>query len=437
MFGPLQDTFKLAFNSPIIGKRRPLLLYIHHDNRTSNQIFCSEIIDYLCKNFIVWPWDITDELNRNALINILEEMFSSKFFIDFSMEHCPMFIGVTRKFAEENDSFSPSYYEFHFLLINDILIRTYQKLNVQTLMDELISFKEEFDNNEEILPIDFPRKTGLSGEIILLIAEYLSLNDTITIFSTDILRLLQKSKRKLPIIEPSDIFMKTLIKKINYEKIVSLHIKATSFNSTIKLVPSYIFNNVQSFTLVNLEDKNQINQFKKYFPNLIRLSFYYDIPVDFCVLCRIINQIPSSVKRFEIHCRHIHCPHRNGRQLITRINQTNDTVEYFLFNMVHSFKTLINNCFQGYNTCFFISIIDFIKSMSSVQDVRLIINEYNMKKCLDINEWKNLVDMRRQLKNMTLQTVRRMSQDIQITEKVREIQKELSTVRQTIEFQVI
>ncbi|CAF3341831.1 unnamed protein product, partial [Rotaria sp. Silwood2] len=286
-------------------------------------------------------------------------------------------------------------------------------------------------------PIDFPRKTGLCWDIILQISEYLSLNDAVSIFSTDILRLLQKSNRKLSIVEPSDIFMKTLIKKINYEKIISLRIKAISFNSTIKLVPSYIFNNVQSFTLVNLEDKKQINQFKKYFPNLTHLSFYYDTIVDFCVLCKIINQIPNSVKRFEIHCHYIHCPHRNGRQLITRMDQTNDTVEYFLLNMTHSFKTLINNCFQGYYTCFLVSTIDFIKSMLNVQDVHLIINEYNVKKFLDINEWKNLVDMRQQLKNVTLQSIRCMSQDTQLKEKVLEIQKELSTVRQTIEFQLM
>ncbi|CAF4737860.1 unnamed protein product, partial [Rotaria sp. Silwood2] len=265
-------------------------------------------------------------------------------------------------------------------------------------------------------PINFPRKTGLCWEIILQISEYLSLNDAVTIFSTDILRLLQKSKRKLSIVEPSDIFMKTLIKKINNERIISLRIKANSFNSTIKFAPLYIYNNIQSFTLVNLEDKKQINQFKLYFPNLTRLSFYYDTKVNFCVLCKIINQIPKSVKRFEIHCHYIDCPHRHGRQLITSIDQTNDTVEYFLLNMAPSFKTLINICFQGYYACFSVSTIDFIKSMLNVQDVHFIINEYNVKKFLDINEWKNLVEMRQQLRNVILQSVRCMSPDTQLKE---------------------
>jgi FAS-associated factor 2 len=49
----------------------PVLVYIHHDKSLLSNIFCLNvfcteiIIDYLLENYIVWPWDITYESNRN------------------------------------------------------------------------------------------------------------------------------------------------------------------------------------------------------------------------------------------------------------------------------------------------------------------------------------------------------------------------------------
>ncbi len=87
--GPLQEACQSAYSSSVVKEvcllsiflltnksilfqHRPILVYIHHDksllsNIFSSTIFCSEIvIDYLLENYIVWPWDITDESNRNT-----------------------------------------------------------------------------------------------------------------------------------------------------------------------------------------------------------------------------------------------------------------------------------------------------------------------------------------------------------------------------------
>ncbi|CAF4061835.1 unnamed protein product, partial [Rotaria sordida] len=226
------------------------------------------MIEYLPENYIIWPWDITDESNKHMLIEIWKEMFSNHFPIDLTLKECPMLIGVMRRSSEVKDSFLASSYEFKILLKGDILM--------QTLSDILFTFKEEFDENEQYLSFNFIKKTSLCWDIILEITKYLSLNDAVTIFPIDILHLLRKYKVRLPIVEPSDRFMKTMIKNIDNEQIVSLHLKENQLRSTIELASASIFTNIISVTLINLQHVNQINEFQTCFPNLICLSLYYN-----------------------------------------------------------------------------------------------------------------------------------------------------------------
>ncbi|CAF1127430.1 unnamed protein product [Rotaria sordida] len=250
-------------------------------------MLCSMImIEYLLENYIIWPWDITDESNKHMLIEIWKEMFSNHFPVDLTMKECPMLIGVMRRSSEEKDSFLASSYEFKILLKDDILMQTHRKLNLETLSDILFTFKEEFDENEQYLSFNFVKKTSLCWDIILEITKYLSLNDAVTIFSIDILHLLRKYKVRLPIVEPSDRFMKTMIKNIDNEQIVSLHLKENQLRSTIELASASIFTNIISVTLINLQHVNQINEFQTCFPNLICLSLCYNNEIDFHRLLR-------------------------------------------------------------------------------------------------------------------------------------------------------
>ncbi|CAF1178418.1 unnamed protein product [Rotaria sp. Silwood1] len=70
--GSLQKACKQAFDSELIKERRPVLVYIHYDKSIFSNIFCQNIfcstiiIDYLRENYIVWPWDVTLESNKNV-----------------------------------------------------------------------------------------------------------------------------------------------------------------------------------------------------------------------------------------------------------------------------------------------------------------------------------------------------------------------------------
>ncbi len=69
--------------------------------------------------------------------------------MNFSMELCPMLIGIKRGFSKENNSYSSIQYESKLLLIGDDLVQTFQQLNLETLLDQLITFKVECDENEQ------------------------------------------------------------------------------------------------------------------------------------------------------------------------------------------------------------------------------------------------------------------------------------------------
>ncbi|CAF1367221.1 unnamed protein product, partial [Rotaria sordida] len=193
LIGSLEEACQEAFSSIIIKERRPVLVYIHHDknlltNRFCWNILCSEmIIDYLLENYIVWPWDITFESNRNILIKIWNKIFPSQTSIDFSLEQCPMLIGIMRESLYKKDSSSTSEYEFTVLFKNETLTSTEETFSLKSILNELSIFKEECDDNEQALSFDLIQKTNLSWEVIIEICKYLSLNDAINAFSSNIL----------------------------------------------------------------------------------------------------------------------------------------------------------------------------------------------------------------------------------------------------------
>ncbi|CAF4095665.1 unnamed protein product, partial [Adineta steineri] len=157
--GSLQDACQEAFSSTIIAERRPVLVYIHNDRNVFSNIFCSKIfcseiiIDYLLNNYIVWPWDVTDESNRNKLQEIWTKLFPTTPFEGYSIGEYPMLIGIAQQSPGKNKWLPLSEHEFRTVLECDTLIRTGEKLSKEKLLQELIIFKEECDDSEKNLHI--------------------------------------------------------------------------------------------------------------------------------------------------------------------------------------------------------------------------------------------------------------------------------------------
>lgn len=80
--GPLRDALAEAAGQTVM-ERRPLLIYLHHDSSILANIFCSQIlcseqlVSYINQNFVIWPWDMSFESNRQRFVNMLVQHFGN------------------------------------------------------------------------------------------------------------------------------------------------------------------------------------------------------------------------------------------------------------------------------------------------------------------------------------------------------------------------
>ncbi len=85
------------------------------------------------------------------MTEVWNELFSNQPLDFFSTVQCPMLIGIMRRSAGEKGWAFTSEYAFKILLKNDTLTRTQEKTTRETLLRELINFKEKCDENEQAL----------------------------------------------------------------------------------------------------------------------------------------------------------------------------------------------------------------------------------------------------------------------------------------------
>ncbi|CAF3060226.1 unnamed protein product [Rotaria sp. Silwood2] len=360
-------------------------------------------------------------------------MFSTQLPDSFNVEQYPMLFGIMRLFVEKNNDSLISEYQIKLLLKGDTLIRTQEKSNRENILNELAIFKEKCDENERILSFEFITKIGLSSDIILEIAKYLTLNDAINVFSTNILLLLRQYEAKVEIYQPANEFINMILRKLKPKQIVSLRLNTIWYWTQPELESLVISTNVISLTLLNFQEINSINKCETYFPNLIRLSLWYDNEVSVGFLNRIFEYLRRSIKRFEVHCPALTCSHYFSNQYNMTFSK-NIGIEHFLLDISHFPLSSMNDCLQQNESCFLMTTIDFIQDMSNIRDVRLITNKYNINKLLDLNEWRRLVDNCFLLKKITLKILGNILQDEELVKKITILQEGL---RQAVEFQVI
>jgi hypothetical protein len=77
------------------------------------------------------------------LDKIWEEMFYIKFFENFSIEECPLLIGIMRLFEDKIDGLTTSEYQFKLLFEDNSLI------NIQQTINQLSIFKKQCEKNEQ------------------------------------------------------------------------------------------------------------------------------------------------------------------------------------------------------------------------------------------------------------------------------------------------
>ncbi|CAF2076390.1 unnamed protein product [Rotaria magnacalcarata] len=410
--GSLINACEVAFSPTVIEERRPVLVYVHHDRSMFSNIFChrilcsATIIDYLLENYIVWPCDVTLEVNRNMLANIWQEMFHGQLLNEFDEKKYPKLIGIKRIVQEQqNGSLAPDY--------QPVLLLEYDVL--------------AFYRNIE---------TRFGKKIILEIVKNLTLNDAINAFSNNILPLLSQQETKVEICDPSSLFINTMLQKLTPEQVVSLRLTTSWYRTQEELSRLTRFTNVISLSLLNFQDIRSIEIYRTNFPRLTSLCFWYDNELNFTIFRELLQYLWYSIKRFEVHCPGNFCSHADQDQY-NNLLFANYNIEYFLFDLSTFPLPPTSDCTKQLPSCFLMTAIDLIKYMLNLRYFQLITNIDSISKLLDLNEWVRMTSYCSRLTKITLRVLGRMKADDEMSQKIVEIQNALCTLSQNTQFQVI
>ncbi len=260
------------------------------------------------------------------------------------------------------------------------------------------------------------------------------MNDAITAFSPVLIPRLNNPQLKFQLANPSVSFMKMIDQKIQPEQIISLQLQ---FPHQTDFEFFSIFREVICMSLVNFPYENQIDQYKICFPNLICLSFYYDNEINFHRFHHIFDQLWNGIQRLEIHTTGIPCIHY-GISPFENCYKMNMGIEYFLFDVRHFSLISMNNCFEHSQSCFSMTLIDFIKTMRNIRYVCLMINRNDVEKFFDLELWEDLIMICSKLKKIKIDILGKINSenDEQLTSNALNIQTCLQNLRQTIKFQI-
>ncbi|CAF1051078.1 unnamed protein product [Rotaria magnacalcarata] len=440
--GSLIKACEAPFSSAMIEERRPVLAYIHNDKSKLANIFCSDIlcsatiIEYLLKNYIVWPFDVTLEANRNMLTNIWQEMFQDQLLNDLDESKYPKLIGIKRiAQAQQGDSLVFGY-QPKLLLEGYVLVRNQKISNREIVANELAIFKKECDENEQALSYYLNIQARLGRNAILRIVKYITLIDAINAFTINILLLLSESETTVEICDPDILFINTILPKLKPNQGVSLRLTPIWYCTEQDLSRLISFSNIITLSLLNFQDKELIIIYQNYFPRIESLCLWWDNEINFTLLRDLLGYLKYAVKRFEVHCPGYVCPHSIPDQCGTQFFAAY-RIEYFLFDLSNFPLPPTSDCTEQLPSCFLITTVNLIKSMPNLQYFQLITNVDSISKLLDLNEWIRMTSYCPLLTKITLRLLGHMELDEEMSHNIIEIQNKLRNLPRKTHFQVI
>lgn len=212
------------------------------------------------------------------------------------------------------------------------------------------------------------------------------MNDAIKAFSSRILIHLNQSDEKFHLTELCDI----PLGRIKPEQIVSLTTDANQ--SSLKMISEYTeqLKEILSLTLIDLQMLESISQYGFYFSKLIRLSLRYNNEIGLNIMRNIFRYFPRTIRRFEIHCTRVLCPHYELEQQSLDTSTFNYDVKYFLLDLDQFPLISSDECYQQHETCFLMTMVEFVRCMPWLHVLHLIVNPYDLEKLMDMDQWENL-----------------------------------------------
>ncbi|CAF1602212.1 unnamed protein product [Adineta ricciae] len=425
------DSLREACEKAFSLESCPLLIYIHNDSTVYSNVFCQQvlcsddIIDYMNEHYIVRPFDVTTRSGREELDNNWRETFHTAFSGKFSIEHCPLLIGVMPISIREVDDSVTLGYRYKLLFKDGHLFRSANKTDHDIVLKILADYREKF--NLEDPSSDFISKIDLYWDIALEISEYLTLNDAVNVFSADILsqRLTKLCLNK----STDDAFMRMIQQRINPQQIHAVSVEIPAPSVTFNLST---FTNVTSLHIVRFAG---INEFIRQFPKLNSVNLIYKDTGDCRWLYDDIISMENQIKRLKINCDEFDYEfHERNRR--TPQYMVNPTIESFSFQFSTKHSSSQKD-FSNRKDLMASAIINLMTFISNVRYFHIIIDGHYINALLREFWFKlrRLLDNSSQMKKITLHIP--TSGDIkQIQQRLFLLQNVLRSKQRTIDVQV-
>jgi hypothetical protein len=347
-----------------------------------------------------------------------------------------MLIGVLRGVLREETEFSPIEYQPQVLQCNALLVKTNTQPTLETVVQELRTFRQVWHRNEELIaPFDICQWTGMCPDVLFEISEYLSLNDTINAFSISILPLLRNKHFHVHLSNPSDRFLELIPRYVNPRQIASLHITEKLWQtgryfsnlrtldqliSLTMLIPGWTFpDDVRLLKLLNIRNLSVCSEEE------VGLHVVRDL------------QILASRSAARIHIRCAGLYHDATFNIMSTRNLTkNTTTTSYVFDLEYkpAQQNQPNRLLYRYrvpseNVKYLLTLI---QSLVSIQRIRFITNRSYIEHYLKVHLWRDVVEKCVRLDRVILQLV----DDGDFTQQAHNIEQELRRIRPEMIFRM-
>ena len=303
---------------------------------------------------------------------------------------CPMLIGIMECFSREEMCCALVEYQTVVLRCQDALVPTNARSSLPTVPEAVRSFRQEFICHQKLLvPFDVGQLTGLCPDVLLEISKYLYLDETINAFSMGILPLLRDRHSKVHLKDPPKRFLQMIPQHLAPRQVASLLITDDPRTPTGHLSLLRVFDRLTSLTI--LSERAECPRF----PPPTRTSTYRewldysedDSGRDLFRYLRDLDSLP--ITHLRVRCAG-ECSNHFGIDNQPQVLRRKSTIVSFVFDVKYRpLHWSTHQCFIS-STDFMDSAVRFIEALVNVQQVRLIIDRFDLLAIVCTPRWQQV-----------------------------------------------
>ena len=390
------------------------------------------LVDFLLKNYIVWPWDITSEANQARLRKWWFHLFVDLPVPELQVDDCPTLIGIKLRGLRRESGSLLSKYQCEVLQRCYVLPQTEKRSTLVNVLETLRIFKQESLHSQQFLVrFDFVRAARLCSDVVIEILKYLSLIDSIEAFSVSILPLLQEAHGKFHLVNPSNPLIQIVGEHLDPRKIVSLRITDDCRIPKEDLAISRSFDQLTSVTLLSKRGTHLIDDLRHYLPNVRRLSIWFDNETNPHYFRFPGDLSPAPITHLEIRCPgncFIYFPIDSGPEH----SVVNHTITSFVFDMEYYPRHRASSHRYGNVSDVVHSALEFTRTLANVRRVGFVTNRHQIHNVVRLHQWQWLIAECACLDGVIIQLV----DDGDFVQEASDVEQELRQLRPGFMFQI-